>query len=229
MLGLGLGLTSLVVLGGRGAAVVVAPVNTVLPAISGTAQAGRALTVSNGTWTGTPTSYAYQWERGGTPIVGATAATHAVISLDEGAVLTCVVTATNAGGSTPAESAATAVVLPFILNGGFADDSQWTLGTGWTIAGGKATHISGTAANLTISIPTAVNGKGYPVTFDLGDYVSGGMTPKFLTPTSNGTTRTAAGTWTETITANGAHPTFSMTAGATGAFSIDNVYVEVTA
>ena len=39
------------------------PVNSVRPAISGTAQVGQWLSVSNGTWSPTPTSYAYAWHR----------------------------------------------------------------------------------------------------------------------------------------------------------------------
>ena len=41
-----------------------APVNTVLPALSGTPQQGSQLTASQGTWTGTqPITFAYQWLR----------------------------------------------------------------------------------------------------------------------------------------------------------------------
>lgn len=39
------------------------PYNLVIPSISGTAQAGSALTAANGTWSNTPTSYSYQWYR----------------------------------------------------------------------------------------------------------------------------------------------------------------------
>ena len=38
------------------------PVNAVAPAISGTPQQGQMLTVSNGSWTNSPSSYGYQWQ-----------------------------------------------------------------------------------------------------------------------------------------------------------------------
>lgn len=40
-----------------------APFNTALPAISGTVKIGSTQTVTNGTWSNTPTSYAYQWQK----------------------------------------------------------------------------------------------------------------------------------------------------------------------
>jgi len=40
-----------------------APFNTVLPTISGTVKIGSTQTAANGTWTNTPTSYAYQWQK----------------------------------------------------------------------------------------------------------------------------------------------------------------------
>lgn len=92
------------------AATVAAPTNSTIPTISGTAQVGQTLTASQGTWTGSPTSYAYHWNRSGSAIAGATSATYAPVSGDIGATLTCTVTATNAGGSAGATSAATAVV-----------------------------------------------------------------------------------------------------------------------
>ena len=40
-----------------------APASTGLPSISGTAQVGNALNGSTGSWSGSPTAYAYQWKR----------------------------------------------------------------------------------------------------------------------------------------------------------------------
>jgi RHS repeat-associated protein len=39
------------------------PVNTTIPAVTGTAQVGSTLTTSTGSWLNSPTSYGYQWQR----------------------------------------------------------------------------------------------------------------------------------------------------------------------
>ena len=80
-----------------------APVNTVLPNVTGVAIVGDILTTDDGSWTGSPTSYAYQWKRGATNI-GTNANAYTLVNADAGQSITCVVTATNAGGSTPATS-----------------------------------------------------------------------------------------------------------------------------
>ncbi len=94
-----------------------APSNTVLPAISGAAEQGQLLSVSEGEWSGTPPfSYAYQWEScnstGGSckKITGASASTYRVLGSQIGGTLRAVVTAENAAGSKGATSAATAVI-----------------------------------------------------------------------------------------------------------------------
>lgn len=89
---------------GVGPVIDLAPANTVAPVCSGTATVGQTLSVTNGTWTNTPTSYAYQWKRGGTAISGANAGTYALVSPDNGATITCAVTATNSGGSSSVTS-----------------------------------------------------------------------------------------------------------------------------
>jgi hypothetical protein len=106
MLGLGLSLTAIPVRGKVSAPPAPVPVNTIAPAITGSASQGSTLTVSNGTWTNSPTGYAYQWLQDGVTIVGATAATYALVSGDVGHMISCRVTATNANGSGQATAAA---------------------------------------------------------------------------------------------------------------------------
>jgi Glycosyl hydrolase family 26 len=96
------------------------PANTSPPTASGTTRVGQTLSGATGTWTGSPTSYAYQWDRcnsaGGscTEISGATASSYALQAADVGSTLRVAVTATNAAGSGSASSSQTAVVT----NGG---------------------------------------------------------------------------------------------------------------
>lgn len=74
------------------------PQNTVMPVVTGTAAVDAVLTASTGTWTATPSSYAYQWTKDGDDISGATTATYTVLAGDSGKRVACRVTATNASG-----------------------------------------------------------------------------------------------------------------------------------
>ena len=74
------------------------------PVITGTPTTTHVLTVSQGQWTNSPTSYAYAWYRDNVAISGATAATYTVAAADVGHVLKAGVTATNAKGSNTAFS-----------------------------------------------------------------------------------------------------------------------------
>jgi FG-GAP repeat len=91
------------------------PVNTGLPVISGTAKAGKSLSCSTGSWTQSPTSFAYGWGLSGTPIQGASKSTYKVAKIDEGLTLTCNVTASNSiGKSSPATSKGVKVPVPHV-------------------------------------------------------------------------------------------------------------------
>ena len=86
------------------------PINSALPAISGSPQEGGALSASPGTWLHGPAAYAYLWERCGgdgsacSPIPGATARGYSPTSEDVGDTLRVIVAATNASGSMTATS-----------------------------------------------------------------------------------------------------------------------------
>jgi len=91
------------------------PVNTMRPAISGSAKAGRTLSCSTGRWKNRPTRFAFQWSRDGTPIAGASHHTAKIQTGDEGLSLTCAVTASNAlGRGHWATSLKVAVKVPFV-------------------------------------------------------------------------------------------------------------------
>jgi hypothetical protein len=79
------------------------PKNTSPPEVSvsggGAAELGKELTCSNGSWSGTPTKFTYQWLRDKERIGPATKQTYTVSEEDEGESLSCEVTASNGAGS----------------------------------------------------------------------------------------------------------------------------------
>jgi len=84
------------------------PVNVDVPYVSVT---GATASCTMGNWQGEPTEYAYAWHKDGVAIAGATSATYAVQPDHAGHSLACVVTATNAQGSTAAPMS-NAVAIP---------------------------------------------------------------------------------------------------------------------
>jgi fibronectin type 3 domain-containing protein len=96
-----------------------APVSTGQPAISGSTTAGAALHVNNGTWSGGPTSYRYQWylcdNPGKTnckPIANATANDYRLQSGDAGHTLYADVTAANRDGANTKATDAVGPIRP---------------------------------------------------------------------------------------------------------------------
>lgn len=73
---------------------------TTRPYLRGNPRLGNTMSVMVGTWTPTPTSYAYQWYRNGSAISGASAKTYPVRSADRGKRLQAKVTARRSGYST---------------------------------------------------------------------------------------------------------------------------------
>ncbi len=96
------------------------PVNNSLPVISGTAQSKKVVKTTAGTWAGSPTGYAYKWERCTSAtdattcaaIAGATASSYTCQAADIDSYLRVQVTAINSAGQATALSAATPKTLP---------------------------------------------------------------------------------------------------------------------
>ena len=112
------------------------PANTVRPALSGTAEVGGTLRVTNGSWSPTPTGFARQWQRCAsdgtdcTNIGGATGQAYGVRIADVGPRLRALVTARTASGSTTVASSTSAVV-----------------------AGGSTTVVTTTTTTTTTTVP----------------------------------------------------------------------------
>lgn len=120
------------------------PASTVAPVVSGAYKDGTVVSVTTGTWTGTPTiTYAYQWQRCSpacADIAGETAATYRLTADDVTSTVRALVRATNAAGTASAPSNASATIaegppvntdLPTITGAQARDGHTWTstLGT----------------------------------------------------------------------------------------------------
>lgn len=153
-----------------------APTNTALPVITGLLTQGSTLTVSNGTWSGSPTSYAYKWKNSGVDIPLATSSTYVIQASDAGDLITCDVTATNASGSTTA-SAVGVTPTTSIVN----RMAVRLLGAGHNTGSGTSTS-TGTADARHIAL---VNESGKAIT--IADLVFSGwfLTTTGTSPTGN--------------------------------------------
>lgn len=147
------------------------PVNTVKPLVLGSPEVGAKQTTTKGTWTESPTGYAYQWQRcnsaGGecADIAGASASTYVPVEADHGHTLVAKVTASNAAGEATATSAPTKVILPvkypeFVLAKGSTYPVSFTFSTaGAEIAwGGGDVPCSGMSGSGTIAGPNQITG-----------------------------------------------------------------------
>jgi hypothetical protein len=161
-------LVSLVVIaalaGGEAQAVAqAAPVNTAEPTISGTAAQSSLLTASPGSWSGTVTSFSFQWRRCGSDggnsdasncavISGATSTTYTVAAGDVGFRLRVVVTATN-GNDSPPTAQDTASNATEVVTAGGAPQNTSEPGISGTAKQGST--LTGTTGTWTGAAPVA--------------------------------------------------------------------------
>jgi hypothetical protein len=168
-----------------------APVNTVAPALSGTARTGQTLTCSSGSWTGSPApTYAWRWQRdtggGFLDIPGAAGSSYTPVPADETHDLRAVVTATNASGSASANAAAVTVLassgadveavfgaLTLAGQGGVAvtgaSISAGTNAAHWQVTGGRIAPSAAGVGNLSGAYAlTLNNGETVAITIEAG-------------------------------------------------------------
>lgn len=140
-----------------------APVNTVAPSVTPTSGTVGSTTYSSttGTWTNSPTSYAYQWQyldQGSTylSISGATSSSYSppsnFFSLGYASPIRCRVTATNASGSTAA----------------FSNTATVSLG----VPSGGSVTLSGTGVAGTTITATTSGWSGSPTSYSVRIYAS---------------------------------------------------------
>lgn len=216
------------------------PVNITAPTVSGSTPIGSTLSVTNGTWNSddafSPSSYSYQWKRGGSSISGATSSTYVTTSSDSGQTITCEVSATNQRGSTPVSSSNNIVVNLSTPSGFSSTDLTTNVGSFTvSVTGGQesfsATHTS--ASNATFYYAGVSN------TGSTGSYSPGGI---YYSPTTISGTGWGAGTVTVAVYAwngnKGARISWnavsgassydvSWSGGASGSSSTSNTYYDL--
>jgi hypothetical protein len=93
-----------------------APTNTAKPVIEGKFQAGQTITTTNGTWTGNPTTFTYQWERcnssgtGCASIAGADEKSYKLTTSDIDHTVDVEVTAVNSDGKATVSTSTSPVI-----------------------------------------------------------------------------------------------------------------------
>jgi hypothetical protein len=113
-----------------------------------------------------------------------------------------------------------------ITNGGFATDTDWTQGDGWSIAAGVADSDASQSADsdLAQSVPALISGELYEVVFTVANNTLGNITPNV--GGTAGTTFPVDGTFTDLIVA-GASGIFKLTCNSTFDGDVDNVSVSL--
>jgi hypothetical protein len=134
------------------------PTNSAVPVITGTARTGQSLSATTGSWTGTPTSWSYKWQRsltsGGSliDIAGATNPTYTVSEFDVGYFIKVSVSATNGiGTSSAASSLATGAVVDIAPSNTAIPAITGTARTGETVTSSKGSWSSAPASSTTFA------------------------------------------------------------------------------
>jgi hypothetical protein len=131
----------------------------------------------------------------------------------------------TAGAVAGATNPAVALGREWVVNGGFDTDTDWTKGTGWTIAAGVASCDGTQVANTSLVQDFSHGNKTYKISYDVLNYSAGQV--RFQFQLSAGAWRTADGSYTEVVTASGGDGIL-FTADPNFIGDIDNVSLKQT-
>ncbi len=129
------------------------PANTALPTISGSTWVGQQLSASTGSWTGSPTTYTYQWEdcdpsgSSCTNILTGITNSYTLSSADIGHTIRVSVSAVGAGGRGVATSTATGVVTSGAPAPQQPSNTSAPVVSGQTVQGDTLTTSTGSWTN----------------------------------------------------------------------------------
>jgi len=113
-----------------------------------------------------------------------------------------------------------------VTYGDFSASTDWTLGTGWSVADGKAVGAAGSASALSQDPEDITEGEVYEIVFTISDRTAGTITPSI--GGEDGTAVTEDDTYTERITC-GATTVIALTKSADFDGKVDNVSVRQVA
>lgn len=215
------------------AAVTVAPAATAEPQVAGPAAVGSVLSATTGTWSNTPTTFAYQWVRcptsGGAAdgsdcatLTGATANSYTVGAADVGFRLRVRVTASNADGAATAASNATETIPPSTgiaataapTVTGTATVGSTLTGTAGTFTGDNVTYSYSWARCSTDGVCATIPGAAaLTYTVQVADV---GMSLRLTVVAASGTNRLAANAPATAVVTSGSTPPPPPTTPATG-------------
>jgi hypothetical protein len=111
-----------------------------------------------------------------------------------------------------------------VINGTFDADTDWSKGTGWTIAGGVASCDGSQVGATDLQQSALEAGKTYQLTYTILNYSAGNLQP--IVGGTFGTSQNSDGTFTETLTAGSV--IFRLRGDVNFIGDVDNVIIQQT-
>ena len=176
----------------------VAPASLSAPSLAGTGRVGASMRVNPGVWSGEPTPVlSLRWWRNGVDIPGATGSDYVPVAADDGADLSCVVTASNAAGSVSAVTGAVRITRAAPVATGTIADRVLDQGTGAVTLDASAAFIGAALTFVVIGAGAAID----PATGVLSIPVGTPRAAETVTVTATNSGGSASSAFTVTVKA----------------------------